>query len=96
MLCHHLRAERWYAVPKEAEAAGLGGFLGLTGLMGRRVLKFDGAFGPEGCDGNFAADFKKRGAAGAAGCVEGLHRFAQGATAAAALKVVDCPYGQCL
>ena len=24
-------------------------FLGLTGPMGRRVLKFDGAFGPEGC-----------------------------------------------
>ena len=61
MLCHHLRAERWYAVPKEAETAGLGGFLGLTGLMGRRVLKFDGAFGPEGCDGNFAADFIKKG-----------------------------------
>ena len=40
--------------------------------MGRRVLKFDGAFGPEGCGGGFAADYKKRGAAGAAGCVEGL------------------------
>ena len=26
-----------------------GRFLGLTGPMGRRVLKFDGAFGPEGC-----------------------------------------------
>ena len=25
-----------------------GRFLGLTGPMGRRVLKFDGAFGPEG------------------------------------------------
>lgn len=62
-----LRAERWYAVPKGDEAAGLGGFLGLTGPMGRRVLKFDGAFGPEGCGGGFAA-----------GCVEGLHRFAQG------------------
>ena len=44
-----LRAERWYAVPKGDETAGLGGFLGLTGPMGRRVLKFDGAFGPEGC-----------------------------------------------
>lgn len=62
-----LRAERWYAVPKGDETAGLGGFLGLTGPMGRRVLKFDGAFGPEGCGGGFAA-----------GCVEGLHRFAQG------------------
>ncbi len=36
---------------------------------------------------------KKRGAAGAAGCVEGLHRFAQGATAPAALKVADCLSG---
>ena len=79
MLCHHLRAERWYAVPKGAETAGLGGFLGLTGPMGRRVLKFDGAFGPEGCGGGFAA-----------GCVEGLHRFAQGATAASPLRVADC------
>ena len=26
-----------------------GRFLGLTGPMGRRVPKFDGAFGPEGC-----------------------------------------------
>ena len=33
----------------------------MTGPMGRRVLKFDGAFGPEGCGGGFAA-----------GCVEGL------------------------
>ena len=35
----------------------------------------------EGCGGGFAAIFKKGGAASAAGCVEGLHRFAQGATA---------------
>ena len=27
--------------------------------MGRRVLKFDGAFGPEGCGGGSAADYKK-------------------------------------
>ena len=74
-----LRAERWYAVPKGDETAGLGGFLGLTGPMGRRVLKFDGAFGPKGCGGGFAA-----------GCVEGLHRFAQGATAASPLRVADC------
>ena len=40
--------------------------------MGRKVLKFDGAFGPEGGGGGFAADSKKGGAAGAAGCVEGL------------------------
>ena len=43
----------------------------------------------EGCGGGFAADYKKRGRGSAAGCVEGLHRFAQGATAPAALKVVD-------
>ena len=29
-------------------------------------------------------------AADAAGCIEGLHRFAQGATAPAALRVADC------
>ena len=29
--------------------------------MGRRVLKFDGAFGPVGCGGGFAADYKKAG-----------------------------------
>ena len=40
--------------------------------MDRRVLKFDGAFGPEGGGGGFAADSKKGGAAGAAGCAEGL------------------------
>ncbi len=28
-----------------------------------------------------AADFKEKGRGSAAGCVEGLHRFAQGATA---------------
>ena len=76
-----LRAERWYAVPKGDETAGLGGFLGLTGPMGRRVLKFDGAFGPEGCGGGFAA-----------GCVEGLHRFAQGATAASPLRVTGIDF----
>ena len=27
--------------------------------MGRKVLKFDGAFGPEGGGGGFAADSKK-------------------------------------
>ena len=34
-----LRAERWYAVPKGAETAGLGGFLGLTGLMAIGFLR---------------------------------------------------------
>ena len=32
----------------------------------------------------------KKGRGSAAGCVEGLHRFAQGATAPAALRVADC------
>ncbi len=43
----------------------------------------------EGCGGGFAAIFKG-GAASAAGCVEGLHRFAQGTTAALPLRVADC------
>ena len=56
-----------------------------------KVLKMDGpsaqgflsltAFQADGCGGGSAADYKKRGAAFAAGCIEGLHRFAQGATA---------------
>ena len=58
-----------------------GGFLSLTGLW------------PEGCGGGFAAIFKKGGAASAAGCVEGLHRFAQGATAALPLRVMVAPFG---
>ena len=41
----------------------------------------DSACGAEGGGGSCAADYKKGGAAGAAGCVEGLRRFAQGATA---------------
>ena len=51
------------------------------------------AFQAEGCGGGFAADYKKGGAAGAAGCVEGLHRYAQGATAASPLRVVVAPFG---
>ena len=39
-----------------------GRFLGLTGPMGRRVLKFDGAFGPEGCGGGWRRKFYKKGA----------------------------------
>ena len=54
------------------------GFLSLTALRA------------EGCGGGFAADYKKRGAAGAAGCLEGLHRSAQEATAPKALRVADC------
>jgi hypothetical protein len=39
-----------------------------------------------------AADFEEKGRGSAAGCVEGLHRFAQGATAALPLRVVDCRF----
>ena len=46
-----------------------GGFLSLT------------AFQAEGCGGGFAAN-KKRGAAGAAGCVKGLRRFRSGGDSA--------------
>ena len=35
-----------------------------------------------------------RGCGFAAGCVEGLHRFAQGATAALPLRVVVAPFGR--
>ena len=37
-----------------------------------------------------AANFKEKGGGSAAGCVEGLHRFAQGATTALPLRVADC------
>ena len=73
-----LRAERWYAVPKGDETAGLGRFLRLTGLTAGGFLSLT-ALRAEGCGGGFAA-----------GCVEGLHRFAQGATAASPLRVADC------
>ena len=55
----------------------------VDGPLARGFLRFLSltAFQAEGCGGGFAADYKKRGAAGAAGCVEGLRRFAQGATA---------------
>ncbi len=42
---------------------------------GRRALKFDGAFGPEGCGGGFAADFDAKGRGFAAGCAEGFPTF---------------------
>ena len=48
----------------------------VDGASPRGFLRFVSltALGAEGCGGGFAADFKKRGAAGAAGCVEGLWR----------------------
>ena len=64
-------------------------------------LRREGSEGSEGSKGSEgggsalrAQILKKRGAAGAAGCVEGLRRFAQGATAPTALRVADCPLGQ--
>ena len=54
--------------------------------MGRRVLKFDGAFGPEGCGGGFAADYKKRGRGFAAGCVEGLYSLRSGGDSGSAAE----------
>ena len=55
-------------------------FLRLMGLWPKGSEEtVDGAFGPEGC-----------GRLTAAGCV----RFAQGATAAVPLRVVEAPYGR--
>ena len=64
---------------------------------GRRVLKFDGALGPEGCGGGFAADYKKRG--------RGLRRrlcrrvvfaSAQGGDSGSAAEGCGLPFGQYL
>ena len=44
-------------------------FLGLTGPMGRRGLKFDGAFGPEGCGIALAGDEYEVSVTGLAVCV---------------------------
>ena len=46
-----------------------GRFLELTGPMGRRVLKFDGAFGPEGCGIALSGDKYKVSVTGLAFCV---------------------------
>ena len=45
-------------------------------------------FQPEGCCGGFAADFKKGGAAGAAGYVEGLCSLRSGGDSPDGLRVV--------
>ena len=59
----------------------MGRFLGLTGLAAGGFLGLT-AFQAEGCGSALRAQIiKKGGAANAAGCVERLHRFAQGATA---------------
>ena len=46
-----------------------GRFLRLTGPMGRRVLKFDGAFGPEGCGLPLCGNAYKVSVTGLAFCV---------------------------
>ena len=63
-----------------------GRFLGLTGPMGRRVLKFDEAFGPEGCGGGSAASFIKKGRGFAAGCVERLCSLCSGGDSGSAAE----------
>ena len=50
--------------------------------MGRRVLKFDGAFGPEGCGGGFAA-----------GCIEGLYIASLRGRRPFGPRVVVAPFG---
>mgnify|MGYP006927206233 FL=1 len=60
--------------------------LEMNRLDGRRIRKFEGAFGPKGCGlpwGHFVARVHRvqRGRLTGLrpeGCVEGLHRFAQG------------------
>ena len=46
-----------------------GGFLRWTGPMGRRVLKFDGAFGPEGCGIALSGDAYKVSVTGCPCCI---------------------------
>ena len=58
------------------------GFLSLT------------AFQAEGCGGGFAAVYKKGGAAGAAGCVEGLRRYRSGGDSACGAEGDGLPCGQ--
>ena len=61
-----------------------------------KIIKFDRPVGPQSGPGSKGSegsnDSEGCGRLSAAGCV----RFAQGATAPAALRVADCPYGQCL
>ena len=70
-------------------------------LSGVRVQRSEGSKGSEGGGGGFAADLKKGGAAGAAGCVEGLWKKVLrmdrpaaggflGLTGPAGPRVVDC------
>lgn len=56
----------------------------VDGAAPRGFLRFLSltAFQAEGDGGGFAADFKEKGRGSAAGCVEGLHRFAQGGATA--------------
>ena len=63
----------------EGSEGSKGRFLGLTGPMGRRVLKFDGPLAPRVVVAADAADFKEKGRGFAAGCVEGLCSLCSGA-----------------
>ena len=49
LLSHCSRPGRWYAVPKGGRDHRSRRVLRIDRPMGRRVLKFDGAFCPEGC-----------------------------------------------
>ena len=53
----------------EGSEGSKGRFLRWTGPMGRRVLKFDGAFGPEGCGIALSGDEYKVSVTGLAFCV---------------------------
>ena len=56
----------------------------VDGAAPRGFLRFLSltALRAEGCGGGSAADYKKRGAADAAGCVEGLRRYRSGGDSA--------------
>ena len=73
---------------------GLGHACGvrIDGTSSRRFLRFLSLTGlwPRGLWWRLRRKFYKKGRGSAAGCVEGLHRFAQGATAALPLRVADC------
>ena len=71
-----------------------GRFLGLTGFTAGGFLSLTGLW-PRGLWWRLTPQIIKKGGHGfAAGCVEGLHRFAQGATAALPLRVVVAPFGR--
>ena len=76
----------WFHYIMNGEKGGMGHVFGVRvdGAAPRGFLRFLSltAFQAEGGGGGFAADFKEKGRGSAAGCVEGLHRFAQGGATA--------------